>query len=146
MDSYGIKGHVHLMQNRIKSKWCKYQCNTRTCFFIQITDYKNINEIFSYALKQRWKPMNTVIFQRACTAVGPNDSDACWHKETQYMHTQTRTHTLALNQSAEHQKDETKISRNNIQRASERLRASFLLSRVSGLSVIHVYSHIQLTQ
>lgn len=33
------------------------------CFFlIQITDYKNINEIFSYALKQRWKYMTIVVF------------------------------------------------------------------------------------
>lgn len=31
-------------------------------FLIQITDYKNINEIFSYALKQRWKYMTTVVF------------------------------------------------------------------------------------
>lgn len=90
-------------------------------FFIQITDYKNINEILSYALKQRWKyRRSTMTFQHACTALGPNDSNARWRKGTRHVHTHSLTHTLAHTESVIWtSRDETTRSRNNIQRASE---------------------------
>lgn len=67
------------MESKAMSIECKTQyhkndaninaIHVRIVFLIQTTDYKNINEIFSYALKQRWKyRMSMSTFQHACTA------------------------------------------------------------------------------
>lgn len=128
-DSYGIKGHVHLMQNRTQSKWCKFQCNTHTllvCFFlIQITDYKNINEIFHMP----WSSAENTWLQWFSARLYSSRPQPfwCWlterntvhaHART-YTHSRTHTYTESVRWTS---KDETKWNRNNIQRASGRLR------------------------
>lgn len=62
-------------------------------YLIQITDYKNINEIFFFicpeaAPKTKKKKMSTKTFQHACTAlIGPD------HSERNATHALTLTHT-----------------------------------------------------
>lgn len=137
-------------------------------FFIQITDYKNINEIFSYALKQRWKyRRSTMTFQQACTALGPSISNACRCKETQHVHSRphARSHTHT-DQSFEHQgmrQQEAEIISSVLQRgvwcfffsffrlvfdfrhSSKSRILSFFFFSVSGLSVTYRQLNTQST-
>lgn len=81
------------MESKAMSIECKTQyhkndaninaIHVRIVFLIQTTDYKNINEIFSYALKQRWKyRMSMSTFQHACTARVNNTCTFTQHTHT----------------------------------------------------------------
>lgn len=65
-------------------------------YLIQITDYKNINEIFLYALKQHWEyRMKNIddMSARLYSDVGPGKSGKfAVTKNTQHMHTRSHSH------------------------------------------------------
>lgn len=90
-------------------------------YLIQITDYKNINEIFLYALKQHWEyRMKNIddMSARLYSAIGPGNS---WKfavkKDTRHVHTRSHSHTW--NSHFNIKGWDEKKQKNNFQRASE---------------------------